>query len=237
MKILIVGATSGIGRAMAEDYLEQGHRVALTGRREENLKEIKEKFPQALTIKHDIRKTEEAVSLLYKVYTEFGGIDLIVVSAGIGKFNKELGWEICESVLKTNILGVTRMLTESYRFFQKQGRGHLVNISSVASHIGNDANPSYNASKAYQSNFMEGLWFKSNKEKKARITITDIRPGFVDTRLAQGDTFWKIDTQTASKSIRKAIDKKKRVAYITGKWGLIAIILKNIPRKLAAKLF
>ncbi len=237
MKILIVGATSGIGKAMAEDYLEQGHNVALTGRREENLQEIKAKYPKAYTIRQDIRNTDEVPDLIREADKKFGGLDLIVVSAGIGKFNKDLEWEICESVLKTNILGVSRMLTESYRYFKNKGEGHLVNISSVAAHIGNGLNPSYNASKAYQANFMESLWFKSQKEKQAKIHITDIRPGFVDTRLAQGDIFWKVDTKTASKSIRKAIDKKKRVAYITPRWGLVAFILKIMPRKLAVKLF
>jgi short-subunit dehydrogenase len=237
MNILIVGATSGIGRALAEDYINAGHHVAITGRRKEKLDEIKSKFPSIVPFVHDIRNLEDAQKIIDQTHEKFGNIDLIIISAGIGKFNKELDWDICESVLKTNVIGVTRMLIESYRFFQKQKQGHLVNISSVAAHIGNGMNPSYNASKAYQSNFLEALWMKSKKTNKAKITITDIRPGFVDTRLAQGETFWKVDVKTASKSIQKAISRKKRVAYITPRWGIVAVILKWMPRSLAVKLF
>ncbi len=238
MNILIFGATSGIGRALAENYIKNGHRVAVTGRREEKLKEISEKnIKNVLPIKHDIRNGDEIPSLIEKVNSHFGSLDLIIISSGIGKFNKELEWPICESVLKTNIFGVTHALTESFRFFQKQGYGHLANISSVAAHIGAGLNPSYNASKAFQANFMEGLWMKAQKTKKAKIYTTDIRPGFVDTKLAQGEMFWKANTQKAADQIIKAIKKKKRLVYITKRWSLIAFILKWMPRKWAVKFF
>ncbi len=238
MNVLIMGATSGIGKALAENYAKEGHRVAITGRRGEQLMKMKNDFPESFyTYRQDIRETNFTPELIQKVHCEMGPIDLIIVSAGIGKFNKELDWEICESVLKTNILGVTRALTESFRYFIEQGKGHLVNISSVAALMGNDMNPSYNASKAYQANFLEGLWMKAKKIKNKNIAVTDIRPGFVDTKLAQGETFWKADTHTAAKQIIRAIDKKKRVAYITKRWGMIAFLLKRMPRKWLVKLF
>ena len=237
MNILIVGATSGIGRALAENYVEKGHKIAITGRREEKLEELRQNNPNFYPIKHDIREIEKFPGILNEIKGKWGTLDLIIISAGIGKFNKELDWDICESVLKTNVLGVTKALTDSYNFFAKQGKGQLVNISSVASHIGNGINPSYNASKAFQANFMEGLWFKANKNRHAKISITDIRPGFVDTKLAQGETFWKADPQTAARQIIRAIENKKRRAYITKRWGLIAFVLKWMPRKLANKIF
>jgi len=238
MNILIIGATSGIGRALAENYIKEGHKVSITGRREDKLLEIsKLNEDRVYPVRHDIRDMAQFQDLLTKVKNKFGSIDLIIVSSGIGKFNKNLEWPICESVLKTNILGVTNILTASFRFFKNQSYGHLVNISSVAAHIGAGLNPSYNASKAYQANFMEGLWMKARKTKDATISITDIRPGFVDTKLAQGETFWKADTHTAARQIIRAIKKKKRRAYITKRWGLIAILLKWMPRKLALKFF
>jgi len=237
MNILIVGATSGIGRALAENYAKEGHKIAITGRREEKLVELHKNNPNFYPIRHDIREIEKFYEILKEIKEIWGSLDLVIISAGIGKFNKELDWNICESVLKTNVFGVTRVLTESYNFFEIQGEGHLVNISSVATHIGNGINPSYNASKAYQANFVEGLWFKAKKNGQAKISITDIRPGFVDTKLAQGETFWKADTHTAARQIIRAIKKKKRRAYITKRWGLIAILLKWMPRKLALKFF
>ena len=236
MNILIFGATSGIGRALAEIYTSQGHRVAITGRRQEKLDEIKTKHPDLyLTFRHDIRQTETTGEIITETHQHFGPIDLIIVNAGIGKFNLELDWKICESVIKTNVVGVTKALIDAYKYFRKQGKGHLVNVSSVASLLGGAANPTYNASKAYQANFMEALWIKAQKSQKTRITVTDIRPGFVDTKLAQGETFWKADVQTAAKQIVQAIQKRKKVAYITKRWGLVAFALKWMPGFLLKK--
>ena len=238
MNILIFGATSGIGRELAKQYVEKGNKLTITGRRQEKLDEIEAENPtKYFTIRHNIRETDLIPDLIKKADEQMGGIDLIIVNAGIGKFNKELDWEICESVIKTNVIGVTRALTESFRYFYKQKKGHLVNVSSVASLMGNGLNPTYNSSKAYQANFVEGLWMKAKKSKKTKINVTDIRPGFVDTKLAQGDTFWKADVQTAAKQIISAIKKKKRVAYITKRWCLVAWLLKWLPRPLLLKLF
>ena len=236
MNILIFGATSGIGRALAELYTSQGHKVAITGRRQEKLDDIKAQQPDLyLTFRHDIRQTETTDDIIFQSHEHFGQVDLIIVNAGIGKFNLELDWEICESVIKTNVTGVTKALIASYKYFRQQGKGHLVNVSSVASLLGGAANPTYNASKAYQANFMEALWIKAQKSKKVRIAVTDIRPGFVDTKLAQGETFWKADVQTAAKQIAQAIKRRKKVAYITKRWGLVAFVLKWMPGFLLKK--
>ena len=230
MNILIFGATSGIGRAIAKLYVSKGHQVAITGRRQEKLDEIKNEHPDLyFTINHDIRKTDETEEVIKKTHKHFGKIDLIIVNAGIGKYNLELDWEICESVLKTNVLGITRALTASFRYFKEQGKGHLVNVSSVASLLGSGINPSYNASKAYQANFVEGLWIKAQKSKRTKITVTDIRPGFVDTKLVEGDVFWKASVDKAAKQIISAIHKKKKVAYITKRWQLVALAIKMMP--------
>ncbi len=230
MNILIFGATSGIGRALAEQYVLQGHRVAITGRRQEILDEISAQNTQAyLPIHQDIRDTGKTDAVITQAHQKLGSLDLIIVNAGIGKFNLDLDWEICESVIKTNVLGVTKALTAAYNYLRQQGRGHLVNVSSVAALLGGAANPTYNASKAYQANFMEALWIKASKSKKNKIHVTDIRPGFVDTKLAQGETFWKADVPTAARQIRSAIKQKKKVAYITKRWRLVAFIIKKLP--------
>jgi len=237
MNILIFGATSGIGRALAHQYVNRENNVAITGRRQELLDKIKAKNPKKyLSIKHDIREVDFIPQIIQQVHKTFGNIDLIIVNAGIGKYNLDLDWHICESVINTNIIGVTRAMTESYNYFIQQQKGHLVNVSSVASLMGNGTNPSYNASKAFQANFMEGLWIKAKKSKKTNINITDIRPGFVDTKLAQGETFWLADVDTAAKQIIRAIRKKKKIAYITKRWCLIAWLLKRMPNFLLKKM-
>ncbi len=231
MNILIFGATSGIGRAIAKIYAEQGHRIIITGRREEKLEEITAENPRAyIPMVHDVRNVHKTGRLIARAHKNYGRIDLIIVNAGIGKFNLDLDWQICESVIKTNVIGVTKALIESYTYFRAQEKGHLVNISSVAALLGGAPNPSYNASKAYQANFVEALWIKAKKSRRTKIDVTDIRPGFVDTKLAQGETFWKADVDTAARQIVKAIQKKKKVAYITKRWALVAWAIKRMPK-------
>ncbi len=230
MNILLFGGTSGIGRALVTQYAQDGHQVVFTGRRVEKLTEITQQLGVSVRgIRHDIRQTDLTLEIIKEAEAHLGSIDIIIVNAGIGKFNYNLDWDICDSVLKTNVLGVTRALIAGYNYFRQQGSGQLVNVSSVASLIGGAANPSYNASKAYQANFMEALWIKAHKSRKSNIFITDIRPGFVDTKLAKDAQFWKADVNKAAKQIRQAISQRKKLAYITRRWALVAIILKHLP--------
>ena len=100
----------------------------------------------------------------------------------------------------------------------------------VAGLRGNGIAPSYNASKAYQINYLEGLRQKASKLKSS-ILITDVRPGFVDTAMAKGEgQFWVSSVEKASKQIFNSIQKKKKVVYVTKRWRFIALLLKSIPR-------
>ena len=102
-------------------------------------------------------------------------------------------------------------------------------ISSIAGLRGSGIAPSYNASKAYQINYLEGFRQKAAKAK-LQIAVTDVRPGFVDTDMAKGDgKFWVAPPQRAAKQIFSAIIGKKDRVYITKRWRLIAIILKILP--------
>jgi len=114
-------------------------------------------------------------------------------------------------------------------YFQKQGSGHLANISSIAGLLGNGIAPSYNATKAYQINYFNGLR-KKVKKLKLRIYLTDIRPGFVDTAILKGNgLFWIAPVDKAAKQIYAAIRKKKKKVYITKRWALIAFIIRLKP--------
>ena len=118
---------------------------------------------------------------------------------------------------------------EKTNFFQYQKHGHLVGISSIAGLRGSGQTPSYNATKAFQINYLEGLRQKSNKLKN--IVITDIRPGFVKTRMAKGDgQFWVAPPKKAAEQILNAIKKKRKIVYVTKRWSLIAIVLRLLPK-------
>jgi len=236
-KIIIIGATSGIGKELAKTFSLNNYEVGIAGRRANLLKELASELPtKTYTATIDVKKTEYAIQSLEKLIAEMGNVDIIIISAGIGHINPSLDWLQEKETIDTNVLGFTAMAGVAVRYFIKKGSGHIVGISSIASIRGYDKTPAYNASKAFMSNYLEGLTRKIAKEK-LRITATDIQPGFVDTAMAKGDhLFWVASPKEAAKQIYNAIKQKKEKAYITKRWVIIAWLLRILPRYLYKKL-
>jgi short-subunit dehydrogenase len=232
---LIIGATSGIGKELAKLLVADDYKVVITGRRENLLQEIKAENPENYAIKvHDVNDLIACETLFLDLKNEFKTIDLIVYSSGVGDPNYGLEWEKEMPTLQTNVISAVKIYGLAYQFFREQGFGHLVGISSIASIRGNRHVPSYFASKAFQANYLESLWMKG-KRSKAEIYVTDIQPGFVDTPMAIGKTFWMASTEKATKQIYTAIKHKRKKAYITKRWRLVAFVLKNAPSRLLYK--
>jgi short-subunit dehydrogenase len=229
-KAIIIGATSGIGKSLAELLLREGYVVGITGRREGLFQAIKtQETNRTFFKKMDVQDLSALEPNCKALVSQLGGMDLLIISAGIGEENKNLNFDLEYSVIKTNIQGFTCIADWAVRYFKEQGYGHLVNISSIAGIRGNGIAPSYNATKAYQINYLEGLRINV-KEYAPSITITDVRPGFVDTAMAKGEgLFWVAPVQKAAEQIFEAIKYKKKVVYITKRWRLIALLLRIIP--------
>ena len=235
MNVIIFGATSGIGKELAKLFVDNGHKVAITGRRLDKLKEIHQTKPKSyITKQHDVRELASSDAIFEELVTTLSTIDIIVYSSGIGALNRELSWKKELPTLETNILGAAKILGLSYHFFKKQGYGHIVGISSIAGIRGNAHAPAYASSKSFLSTYLESLWIKG-KKSQSNIVVTDIIPGFVDTDMAQGAAFWMASAEKAAKQIFTAIKKKKRRAYITKRWRIIALLLKIIPARVLLK--
>ena len=232
---IIFGATSGIGKELAKTLVNNGYQVLVTGRRLEKLKEIQATNPEKYFIEqHDITNIESSDKLFKNL--PFSKIDLIVLSSGVGEANYKLEYEIDLPTLETNVLGTTKLMQLAYNYFNKQGYGHLVGITSIASIRGNRHVPAYFASKAFQASYLESLWMKA-KRSKNNIYITNILPGYVDTVMAKGNTFWLATLDKATKQIYTAIKKKKKKAYITKRWWLVAVFIKIMPASIINKYF
>ena len=229
-KAIVVGASSGIGFELAKILATKGYQVGITGRREQKLKKLKEFNTKNFLIQSfDSTKSDNSQEL-GELVAKLGGLDLIVISSGTGDLNPELAYQITSKTNCLNVMAFSEIASWAFSFFQKQGRGHIVGISSVAGIRGGGVAPSYNASKAYQINYLEGLRQKSKQLKKP-IFVTDIRPGFVDTAMAKGEgQFWVATKEEAGKQIYDLIKKKKSVGYVTKRWVLIALLLKILPR-------
>lgn len=227
---MIIGATSGIGRGLAEQYAQEDCLIGITGRRENLLKDIcaldeDKLFYQVCDITH----TKSCISSLATLVREMGGMDILIICAGTGEVNPELSYQLEEPTLLTNVVGFTNIADWGFRYFEQQKSGHLVAISSVGGTRGSGVAPAYNASKAYQINYMEGMRQKAAKLRYP-IYTTDIRPGFVDTAMAKGEgLFWITPVDKAVKQIKKAIHKKKKVAYISRRWKYVAVLFRHLP--------
>ena len=228
-KIIIIGATSGIGRKLAENYAEKGFTVGISGRRIELLKEIGQQFPGQIVYECFDITANENIDHLERLINKSGGLDILIISAGIGEPSKDLSWAIDKKTINTNVNGFAEIANRAFNFFVHQGYGHLAAISSVGANRGGSRASSYNASKAFQSNFLEGLAIKAKNINK-EITVTCIEPGFLETKkLNTKNLFWVIPVDKAARQIMKAIDKKKRKVYISRRWWLIAKMMKWMP--------
>ena len=230
-KAIIIGASSGIGKGLAKLLAENDYKVGITGRKTELLDELKKTNSNSFLIKtFDATDTKKSVEKLEELTTELGGLDMLILSSGTGDLNETLDFEVERKVINLNVTGFTNIIDWSFNYFEKQEFGHLVAISSVAGIRGSRQAPSYNATKSYQINYLEGLRQKSTKSEKP-IFVTDIRPGLVDTDMAIGEgLFWVMPVEKVAKQIFKAIKNKSKVVYVTKRWGLIGRLLKIMPR-------
>lgn len=229
-KAIIIGGTSGIGRGLAEILIDNGWTVGITGRRTELLNEIKEKSKNRILIQeHDVTEINNSDKKMESLFSQLKVVDLVVVSSGVSELNQELDWKTENKIIETNVNGIAKVYAFMFTKFKKQGYGHLVGISSIASLRGNRFCPSYSASKAFQANYLEALRCIA-KNEKLDIKITDVQPGFVDTPMAKGDgLFWIASVKKASSQIYSAILKQKKKVYITKRWRLIVWIMKIMP--------
>ena len=233
-KIIIIGATSGIGYELANLYIQNGDQVGASGRRVHLLDKLQQQFPsQVVTEPFDVMGLEN-IPHLESLIRKLGGLDILIYNSGVGNISDTLDWTIDRQTTYTNVNGFIEIVNYVFNYFVKQGSGQIAATSSVAAVRGSSHAPAYNASKAFMSTYMEGLHFKSlrlkRKNPQINITITDIQPGFVNTKMAQGKAlFWEASVEKASTQIFKAIKNKKRKVFITRRWALIAWVLKWTP--------
>lgn len=233
---IVIGASSGIGRELALQLSESGYRLCVTARRKEQLEELVSLLNgEAFFRQMDVSNAEESIALFSEITAILGTVDLVIISAGVGYLDAEMPWNNDYSTISVNVCGFTAIANAAYHLFAMQGYGHLAGISSVAAVRGGAA-ASYNASKAFVSSYLQGLRAKAAKEK-LDICITDIRPGLVDTAMAQGEgLFWVASPVKAAEQIVTALRSRRKVAYVTRRWAIIAALLRIIPDNLYHRL-
>jgi short-subunit dehydrogenase len=173
MNIIIIGATSGIGRALFEKYAADCNRIGIVGRRANLLDELRQEYPDTTVIaKADITQQDEIARAIEALRAELKDIDLAIVSSGTGNINATLDYIMERPTISTNVTGWTFVIDTLYHIFERQGYGHLVAITSAGGLRGEPMAPAYSASKAYQINYMEALRKKAFKSG-GYIKVTD----------------------------------------------------------------
>lgn len=235
-RIVIIGATSGIGRKVAEAYITQGWKVGVAGRRAEELEALRKQAPdQVFTQVIDVTQPDSPEHL-QALIKQVGGMDVFLLSSGIGKQNHKLEPETELKTAATNVEGFIRMVTTAYHFFAQQGYGHLAAISSIAGTKGLGAAAAYSATKRFQNTYLDAM-DQLARMNKLNITFTDIRPGFVATPLLKDDRYPLLMNVTdVAEEIVQAIEKKKRIAIIDWKYRILVFFWRMIPHWLWVRL-
>ena len=239
-RVIIIGATSGIGLELAKLFIHHDDRVGATGRRAHLLDELQQQFPQQVVTECFDVMGNENIAHLESLIKSLDGVDVLIYNSGYGEVSETLDWKIDKQTTLTNVNGFVEIVNYAFNYFAKQGRGQIVSTSSIAAVRENSQAPAYSASKSYMSMYMAGLYLKArrmkNNDPNINISITDIQPGFVRTKMAKGKgRFWEAPVTKAAKQIFSAIQRKKRKAYITRRWTFIAWLLKWMPHFIIKK--
>ena len=235
-KVIIIGATSGIGEEIAKIYIAQGWQVGIAGRREEALTTLAATAPTQVKTQVIDVTSADAPEQLQSLIEKLGGMDLFLLSSGIGSQNVKLEPEIELNTARTNVEGFIRMVTAAYRFFKEQGSGHLAVISSVAGTKGLGSAPAYSATKRFQNTYIDALAQLARMERLS-IQFTDIRPGFVATALLKNRKYpLLMRADSTAQHIVKALANKKRVAIIDTRYAILVFFWQLIPRWLWERL-
>lgn len=231
--IVIMGATSGLGKEAASIFLKMGWKVGATGRRFELLESFKNSLDVSLRDNLEIEKidinSEEAIPSLESLISRLGGMDIYLNSSGMGRSNPDLDLEIELNTISTNALAFVKVMNFVYKYFKVRGVGQIAAITSVAGTKGIGISPSYSSTKSFQSTYITALSQLSHIDK-VKIGFTDIRPGFVSTDFIHGKKYPMLMTvEYASRKLVRSLLKRKRVVIIDWRYSILVFIWRLIP--------
>ena len=209
-KIWITGASSGIGKALAEKFASEGWGVAASARR----KEILDKMAENENISSyplDVTNQDQVKNVFIKIINDFNNIDLCVFSSGTydPKMEQEINIKQNKFVMETNFFGVLHCVKSVEEYFKNKKNGHISIVSSIAAYRGLPNSSGYGPSKAALTNLTESLYFDF---KKFNVRISLISPGFIKTPLTDKNEFpmpFIKSPQFAAEKMFKGLTKSK----------------------------
>ncbi|MDE7412001.1 MAG: SDR family NAD(P)-dependent oxidoreductase [Paramuribaculum sp.] len=239
-KIVIIGASSGLGARIATDYARRGWRVGIAARRTDMLSALKQRYPENIEyMTIDVGATD-AVKRFYELIELIDGMDVLLYAAGTGFQDLTLDEVRTRQTLTTNVLGFTAIVDAAFNYFRDTANlapGQIAVITSIAGTKGMGAAAAYSASKRYEWIYIDALEQLAHIQH-VNVRFTDIRPGFVRTSLLDPDKSYPMimSVDYAAPRIERAIDRHRRVAVIDSRWRVITALWRLIPRCLWKRL-
>ncbi len=241
MKAIIIGATSGLGRATAVKLVRKGWTIGATGRRVDELENLQTQLgaDNVHIAEMDVTRPESTTAL-DALIEEMGAPDLLFYVAGAGRQNKELEEDIEMRAIRTNCEGMVRIVDHFINYvrshtdiYSKSHKAHVAVITSVAGTAGIGTCASYSATKKMQQTYISALAQLSRMEK-IPVIFTDIRPGFVRTPILNPDKKYPMlmSIDDATEYIVKALEKKKRVYTFDWRYRVLVFVWRMIPMRL-----
>lgn len=238
-KIVIVGASSGIGLAVAEAYAAQGFALGLAARRTEPLQALKQKYPDRVEVEEiDVTKPD-GPDRLHALIRRLGGMDTYFHVAGIGYDNPTLDPEREAQFITTNAVGMARMVSAVYGYIRDNHTpdARLAVLTSVAGTNGIGQLSAYSASKKCASTYLVALEQRARQEG-VRVSFIDIRPGWIRTPLLHQDHSYPMEMTLGHvvPRILSAIFHRRRVAVIDWRWNILVGLWRLLPNALWIRL-
>lgn len=215
---------------MAQLLLQRGWHIGIAARNMKCLKEISQICPERVITKQiDVNKAE-CSSLLKELIAQLGGINLFFYAAGIGFQNPQLDIDKEISTVETGTLGFTRMIDTAFNYFAQGTGGQIAAITSIAGTKGLGRAPAYSAIKSFQSTYLQALE-QLSRTRQLGISITDVRPGFVNTPLIAGSHFpMTMSAHHVAKHIIRAIRHHRHVVVIDWRWAVLTFFWRLLPK-------
>jgi decaprenylphospho-beta-D-erythro-pentofuranosid-2-ulose 2-reductase len=230
-KAIVVGASSGIGEAIARQLGKEGTQVALVARRAAELERLVSEQPERFkAFPHDVRQPDEAPELFERIVREMGGLDLLVYASGVmAKVAEgEYAFDKDREMIEVNLVGAMAWMNLAAARFEAARAGTILGISSIAGERGRRGNPAYTTSKAAMSAYLEAL---RNRCSRYGVNVATAKPGFVNTPMTAG---MKLPSAISAEEAARqclAIARKGNSAsgFVPPRWGLVATVIRAIP--------
>ncbi|MCW8138627.1 MAG: SDR family NAD(P)-dependent oxidoreductase [Planctomycetota bacterium] len=244
MRIVITGATSGIGRELAVQYAAAGVVLGLTGRRQDRLDEAAAACRARGAVVHtyavDVVDRPAMATMARDFLAAAGGVDLVIANAGVGGPDKRSldpgDADPMARLFETNVVGVVNTLVPFVPAMKAQRAGHLVAVASIAGFRALPGHAAYCASKSAVRMLMDGLGMDLRRHG---IVCTSVNPGFVESELTAKNDFsmpFFLTTEVACRKIRRALARKRRAYTFPWQMALLCRLLVFAPEFIVRRL-